>query len=68
MSCDWETIHKVGKHDFDIFMVWHSGETEEYSAKNNCPKSSILHWVMAFQRLKLQKASFEKSVESLTQQ
>ncbi len=33
--CDaiWETIHKVGRLDFKIFMALHRGGTEEYSEK-----------------------------------
>ncbi len=38
----WETMHKVGKHDFEIFMASHTGENEEYSEKNYF-KSSVLH-------------------------
>ncbi len=39
----WETIHKVGKRDFEIFKASHRGETEENSEKKNRLKSSILH-------------------------
>ncbi len=55
----WQTIHKVGKCDFKIFMASHRGENEEYSEKN-CLKRSILHQGTVFQRSKLQKASVEK--------
>ncbi len=55
-KCDaiWETIHKVGKHDFEVFMLLHGEEIVS--------KSSILHRGMVFQRWNLQKGSFEKKV------
>ncbi len=38
--CDaiWETIHKVGKCDFEISMAPHGGETEEYSENKKLPQ------------------------------
>ncbi len=45
--CDviWETMHKVGKHDFKIFMASHRGETEKYSEKKLSQKlNSMLRY------------------------
>ncbi len=36
-----ETIHKVGKHDFEIFMASHRGEKEEYSEKKLVSKAQF---------------------------
>ncbi len=62
-KCDaiWETVHKVGKCDFEIFMTYHRGENEKYTEKKIL-KSSILHQGIMFQRSKLQKASSKKKM------
>ncbi len=57
----WETIHKVGKHDFKIFMASHR-EDEWYSEKKKLSQKLSLYHGVAFQRSKLQKASFMKRV------
>ncbi len=43
MKCEaiWETIHEVGKCDFEIFMVSHRGQNEEYSGKKNVTKAQF---------------------------
>ncbi len=56
-----ETIHKVRKCVFKVFMASHRRENEEYSEKKLSQKLNSRQGT-AFQRAKLQKASFEKIV------
>ncbi len=59
--CDaiWEIILKIGKIDFEILILSHSGGKDDHF-KKNCLKCSILQRVAAFWSLKAEKAHFEK--------